>query len=119
MGSFEFRYSVIATRFESGEVLPVLVDTESMIPARLALRWVVRNRRTQAASKTVENNLRSLRFLYEWAASLSVDLDARLLAGDSLSTDERAHRRKGGNHDAFRRPDRALLDVGRSTTCAA
>jgi integrase len=88
MSSLEFKYSVTATRFESGEVVPVLVETESWTPARLALRWVMRNRRTQAASKTVENNLRSLRLLYEWAASRRFDLEARLFAGESLSADE-------------------------------
>jgi integrase len=73
------RFQVVETSFDTGERLPMLVDAETWLPARVATRWAVRYRRWHVASNTLAANLRVLKLVYEWAAEAGIDLDDRLL----------------------------------------
>lgn len=63
-------YVVLMLVQGSGERLPCLVETETWIPARVATRWAVRYRRYKVQSSTLMDNLRVLRRIYEWAATV-------------------------------------------------
>lgn len=78
-------YCVVTIRFDSGEVIPVLVERSTWIPARLATRWVLLHRRQRSAAKTLVNNLFTLKLVYCWAKSRDIDLDELLLADGELS----------------------------------
>jgi integrase len=77
---------VVTVVFESGERLPSLVHRATWIPVRLAMRWAVRYRRYRVQSSTLENNLRALGRVYDWAESIGgFDLDDYLTAGRTLT----------------------------------
>jgi integrase len=78
-------FSVIHLVLDSGERLPCLVDSESWIPARVAMRWAVRYRRYRVQSSTLINNLRAIQRIYNWAATVAkFNMDDFLTAGKRL-----------------------------------
>lgn len=77
-------FSVLPLRLESGEHLPLLVDSTSWSPVLLAMRWAVLERRYQVQSSTLAANLRVLGKLYTWAARQHIDLD-HLLTRNTLT----------------------------------
>lgn len=81
-------YTVVTTRLDTGEVVPMLVASSTWIPARLATRWVLLNRRRRSASKTLKNNLFTLKLVYCWARRMGLDLDEYLLAEGELKSDQ-------------------------------
>jgi integrase len=77
---------VLTVVLESGERLPCLVDRGTWIPVRVATRWAVRYRRYRVQSSTLENNLRVLGHVYDWAEGVGgLDLDDHLTSGKSLT----------------------------------
>jgi hypothetical protein len=77
---------VITVVLESGERLPTLVHRATWNPVRIAMRWAVRYRRYRVQSSTLENNLRALGRVYDWAESVGgFDLDDYLPSGKSLT----------------------------------
>jgi integrase len=79
-------YVVLRLVQGSGERLPCLVETETWIPARVATRWAVRYRRYKVQSSTLMDNLRVLRRIYEWAATVGgFELDNFLTSGKWLN----------------------------------
>src|SRR5437879_9400156 len=77
---------VLTVVLESGERLPCLVDRATWIPARVAIRWAVRYRRYRVQSSTLENNLRTVGRIYEWAERVGgFDLDDYLTSGKTLT----------------------------------
>ena len=77
---------VLTVVLESGERLPCLVDRGTWIPVRVATRWAVRYRRYRVQSSTLENNLRVLGRVYNWAEGVGgLDLDDHLTSGKSLT----------------------------------
>jgi hypothetical protein len=77
---------VLIVVLESGERLPSLVDRATWIPARVAMRWAVRYRRYRVQSSTLENNLRTVGRVHEWADRVvGFDLDDYLTSGQTLS----------------------------------
>lgn len=70
----------------TGERLPCLVETQTWIPVRLAMRWAVRYRRHRVQASTLASNLRIVGKIYEWAWRVAeLDLDAYLTSGHLLS----------------------------------
>ncbi|HLV99287.1 MAG TPA: site-specific integrase [Ktedonobacterales bacterium] len=74
-------YSVLPLLMESGERLPLLVESKTWIPPRLAMRWMVLDRRKHTQSSTLAGDLRVLGKLYTWADLQQIDLDQFLGAG--------------------------------------
>lgn len=68
--------------------MPILVESDTWIPARLATRWVLLHRRLRSASNTLRNNLFTLKQVYCWAKGKEIDLDELLLTEGAIS---RAH----------------------------
>lgn len=60
-------YSVVSARLPSGEGLPLLVYSGTGLPVRLALRWIVYQRRFEVAENTLRADLYGVRLLYQWA----------------------------------------------------
>jgi len=78
-------YTIIHLKLDSGERLPCLVESETWIPARVATRWAVRYRRYRVQSSTLDNNLRTLRLIYNWAETVgNLNLDDFLITGGIL-----------------------------------
>jgi integrase len=71
-------------RFHSGEYLPILVNIISWLPYKLALRWVMNQGRGHLASSSLENYLRSLKLIYEWADLQRIDFDTFIINGYHL-----------------------------------
>lgn len=68
------------------EVLPVLVDQMTGLPPRLALRWLMRDRRVRVSEKTLSDDLRGAALLYAfWHDSMQADLDAEFGDGGQMS----------------------------------
>lgn len=68
------------------EVLPVLVDQLTGVPPRLALRWVMRDRRVRVGEKTLSDDLRGAALLYAfWHDSVQADFDAEFGDGGQMS----------------------------------
>jgi integrase len=77
-------YSVVTTRLDTGEVIPMLVESATWIPARVATRWAI-HRRRRSASKTMRNQLFTVKLIYCWAKSKGIDLDQLMLTQGRLS----------------------------------
>lgn len=117
-------YSVVTTRLDSGEVVPMLVISSTWIPARLATRWALLNRRRRSARKTLTNNLFTLKLVYCWADQHGLDLDEHLLGEGALTRDNlkslitelqevrsnRARRRLLGATEELSRPKGSKLE---------
>ena len=85
----EKMFSVLHLVLDSGERLPCLVDAETWIRARVALRWAMRYRRYRVQSSTLAANLRVLAKLYRWTQEIGgFDLDDRLIQGRTLQNHE-------------------------------
>lgn len=68
------------------EIVPVLLDGESGLPKRLALRWVMRDRRIAVGEKTLSDGLRAAALLYAFCDEvLKIDLDEHFADGDRLT----------------------------------
>lgn len=87
----ERRWQVVQTRLPGGEEVPTLVDAETWLPARVAQRYVMRDRRNSAKPNTIRNELYSLARLYAWfwnehqaTTGNKVDLDDFLVSGNTL-----------------------------------
>lgn len=64
------------------EPMPVLVDRTTLVPLRLANRWVVRHMRWQCMPNTLDKVLRAVALAYAWAdCELRADLDDLLESG--------------------------------------
>ncbi len=81
-------YRVVTTRLDTGEVVPILVESGTWIPARLANRWALLNRRRRSASNTLRKHLFTLKLVYCWAKSRLFDLDEHLLTEHELNRDD-------------------------------
>ncbi len=81
-------FTVLPLFMESGERLPMLVDSRTWIPPRLAMRWAVLNRRFHAQSSTLAADLRVLGKLYSWAAPSHINLDQYLGTGHVLNANQ-------------------------------
>jgi integrase len=82
-------FSVLHIVLDSGERLPCLVDATTWIPARVALRWVMRYRRYRVQSSTLAANLRVLGKVYKWTQETAgFGLDDRLTGGRTLQNRE-------------------------------
>jgi integrase len=82
-----FQVLPLALEAASGarELLPMLVERETWLPPRMALRWTVRKRRWECMPATLDKDQRALALLYRWAdRNLDVDLDDLLEAGGFL-----------------------------------
>jgi integrase len=77
-------YTIVTVHLDSGEVVPILVESSTWMPARLVTRWALTHRRLRSASKTLNHNLFTLKIVYCWARSRGIDLDELLLAEGSL-----------------------------------
>ena len=80
-------FSVLPLLMQSGERLPILVDSNTWLPARFAMRWTILMRHKQVQSSTLAGDLRILNKLYTWAALQQIELDSFLREGNIL--DER------------------------------
>lgn len=79
-------FSLIHLILDSGERLPVIVHAQTLLPVRVATRWAIRYRRFQVQRSTLENNLRVLKKVYEWAYTIcGLNLDAFLTQGQILN----------------------------------
>jgi len=79
-------YVVLNVVLESVERLPCLVNRPTWIPVRVGTRWTARYRRYRVQSSTLENNLRVLGRIYDWARNIGrFDLDDYLTSGQSLN----------------------------------
>lgn len=78
-------YRVITLTLDTGEVLPVLVEAATWVPARIATRWAVRRRRLECMDNTLAADLRGLGLLYTWSARNGIALDDLLEKGELLS----------------------------------
>jgi integrase len=81
-------YQVVIIRLDSGEVVPMLVESGTWVPARLANRWALLHRRRRSASNTLRKHLFTLKLVYCWAKSGDFDLDEYLLTQHELSRDD-------------------------------
>jgi len=82
-------FSVLHIVLDSGERLPCLVDATTWIPARVALRWIMRYRRYRVQSSTLAANLRVLGKVYKWTQETAgFGLDDRLTGGRTLQNRE-------------------------------
>ena len=82
-------FSVLHIVLDSGERLPCLVDATTWIPARVALRWVMRYRRYRVQSSTLAAYLRVLGKVYKWTQETAgFDLDDLLTGGRTLQNRE-------------------------------
>ncbi len=81
-------FSVLPLLMESGERLPLLVESRTWVPPRLAMRWTVLARRMHVKSSTLAGDLRVLGKLYTWAALQQFDLDQFLGAGQVLNAQQ-------------------------------
>ena len=74
--------------FPSGERFPVLLNGNG-IPMPLPTRYVVNKLRDSDQVATIQNKLRAIRFLYQWAAEYTppIDLEQRLRTGEFLTTE--------------------------------
>lgn len=70
---------------ESGERLPLLVESSTWIPPRMAMRWTLLERRKHTQSSTLAADLRVLGKLYTWATLQQIDLDHFLGDGQVLN----------------------------------
>ena len=69
---------------EGGERFPLLV-TEDGLPLDRPTEWMVTDRRpANVATNTLQANCFALKFLYLWADSNNLDVEARMLLGDYL-----------------------------------
>lgn len=90
------------------ELVPMLVSVVDGLPARLALRWVMRRRRWLAAEKTLSDDMRALGWLYTWTErDLGVAFDShfggvRLLRPPELQRLIRFLRHSSGENGAPR-----------------
>jgi hypothetical protein len=66
----------------------MLVESGTWIPARLATRWVLLNRRRRSASKTIRNHLFTLKLMYCWASGNGINLDQLLLIDGQLKREQ-------------------------------
>ena len=113
---------VLKVLLESGERLPCLVDRVKWIPVRIATRWAVRYRRYRVQSSTLENNLRVLSRVYDWAEAVAgFDLDDHLTSGKTLTTRHVESmvlyfRTRGDSSEAFVGSDPGVLDHQLSVT---
>jgi integrase len=83
------RYRVEWAVFSCGERMPFLVDNATGIPVQAATYWIVAERRKlNNQSRTLENELRSLIYLYLWADLRGIRLDERLATGKLLAQAE-------------------------------
>lgn len=81
-------YLVHKAVFSSGERFPVLLHSDTLQPAVLATRYILDERRETRQASTIEKDVRVLYWLYEWCASVRIDLESRLCAGNSLTAKE-------------------------------
>jgi integrase len=80
-------YRVFIQALPTGERLPLLVNDNTGIPPTLALRYVLARRR-RGSSERLRILLRGISDLYEWFDRVAgFNLDAYILAGNTLSTE--------------------------------
>ncbi|MCD9087711.1 site-specific integrase [Stenotrophomonas sp. SY1] len=98
------------------ELVPILLDDRTGLPARLALRWVMRSRRNAVSEKTLADDLRAAALLYSFCEDrLDASLDElfadghRLTANDLDRLIEYLRTGQGGG-----RGTRALTTIGQS-----
>ncbi|WP_158282611.1 site-specific integrase [Azospirillum sp. TSH58] len=73
---------------EGGERLPLLIDPDG-VPLFWPNAWLLTMRRlAHRASNTLQANCYSLKFLYLWAAESGIDIESRMLSGQSLKSHE-------------------------------
>jgi len=85
----EASYSVHRCVFASGERFPVLLGGEGF-PVSLPARFIIDRVRDRRQANTIEAKVRSIGFLYEWAASIEtpLDLESQLRSSRSLTRAE-------------------------------
>lgn len=66
----------------------MLVQSDTWIPARLATRWALLHKRRRSASKTLRNQLFTLKLMYCWAKSNGINLDELLLVDGQLKREQ-------------------------------
>src|SRR5690242_10515838 len=81
MAKYETRIAI----FSSGERFPVVLDAATYQPISLPIRFVVDRRRDFRQSGTIERDVRVLKWLYEWADDLNIDLERQLRMGNALT----------------------------------
>lgn len=71
------------------EVVPILLDDRSGLPLRLAMRWVMRSRRSVVGEKTLADDLRGASLLYAFSEDvLGWQLDELFADGHRLNAAE-------------------------------
>jgi hypothetical protein len=113
--------SLLSLVLDTGERLPVLVDTDTWEPKRVATRWALTYRRHHVQSSTLTSNLQVIRCIYEWAWTIAgFDLDEHLVSGKLLSTRQieslAAYLREGDLQRKCRDRDDGKLHVLNSAT---
>ncbi|MBB4053680.1 integrase [Devosia subaequoris] len=82
-------FAVVSVRFLKGERFPFLVRKETGLPLEGPTFWSLALRRAQnLQSSTIENDLRSLMFLFLWAELRGVSVEGRLAEGTFFSLTE-------------------------------
>lgn len=81
-------YVVRTSVFSSGERFPVLLFKSTLQPVPLPTRYVIDMRRETKQSGTIEQDVRVLGWLYEWAKYVGIDLESSLRRGEQLSFQE-------------------------------
>jgi len=77
-------YVVRTSVFSSGERFPVLLFKDTLQPVPLPARYVIDMRRETKQSGTIEQDVRVLGWLYEWAKHVGIDLESSLRRGELI-----------------------------------
>ncbi|MQA91961.1 MAG: hypothetical protein GEU90_17355 [Gemmatimonas sp.] len=85
-------WQVVTTRLPGGEEVPTLVAASTWLPARVALRYVMRERRLRVMPNTIRNELYAIARIYRWywnehqkGLQTREDFDDFLVAGSVLT----------------------------------
>ncbi len=82
-------YYIRLEKFDDGERMPFLMSSASRMPIQSAAFWIIGCRRSGGLqSKTLENDLRALMFLFLWADLRNVDISERISTGRFFSLTE-------------------------------
>jgi integrase len=64
--SIEREWQVVTVQLPGGEEVPTLVDARTWLPARVAQRYVMRERRLHVQPNTIRNELYAIARIYRW-----------------------------------------------------
>ena len=81
------RFSVRTCRLSDGERLPLVVDRRG-IPVPLPNQYALFLRREQLQATSLEDELRTLAHVYDWADRRALSFEDRLSSGNGLTPDE-------------------------------